>query len=263
MRGAYSAGVLDAWWDAGVRFDAIYGSSAGACTAAFWAAGQPSFRHVWGDALHGGRLIRYRHLLGSGPVFDLEGLIYRIFVEDYGLDVPAIQRSATRLFISATSCRDGSARFFDCHELGVDVLKALHCGAALPFAHPLPVWYGEEPYADGSLASPVPVQAALDAGFDELWILLTRPSGFRKSPLRASWMPRWVYRRYPALAEAVRLQHEVYNEQLALAEALVEQGRARIVQPSPELRIGRLTRDRSRLRAAIAAGQEDGRVSLD
>ncbi len=262
MRGAHSAGVLDAWWTAGVHFDAIYGSSAGACTAAFWASGQPHFRKVWGDALHGGRLIRYRHFLGSGAVFDLQGLIYRIFTEDYGLDVSAIRRSDVQLFISATCCNNGSARLFDSHDPEVDILKALHCGAALPFAHPLPVWYGDEPYADGSLVSPIPVQAALDAGYDDLWIVLTRPEGFTKSAPRSAWMQRWYYRRYPALVEALLQRHRVYNEQLALAESLVEQGRARIVRPAPGTAISRVTRNRGRLQAAIAAGQEDGRLSL-
>lgn len=262
MRGAHSAGVLDAWWQAGVPFDSIYGASAGACTAAFWVAGQPSFRQIWGDALHGDRLIRYRSLFGSVGLFDLQSLIYQIFVEDYGLDVPAIRHSETQLFITATDCRDGSPRFFDSREPGVDILKALHCGAALPFGHPLPVWYGDAPYADGSLSCPIPVQEALDAGCDELWIVLTRPQGYVKAEPRSSWLPRWVYRRYPALIEALKRHHAIYNEQVALAEALEQQGRARIVRPAAGLKISRLTRDRRRLLAAIAAGHEDGRASL-
>jgi len=262
MRGAHSAGVLDAWWTAGVRFDAIYGTSAGACSAAFWAAGQPRFRQVWGDALHGGRLIRYRNALGSGAVFDLQRLIYRIFVQDYGLDVSAIRRSSSRLYISATRCRDGSAHLFDCHDPEVDILEALHCSAALPFAHPLPVWYGDEPYADGSLVSPIPVQAALDAGYDDLWIVLTRPRGYTMSAPRSPWMQRWYYRRFPALAEAILQRYRVYNEQLALAEALEAEGRARIVRPAAGMALSRVTRHRGRLRAAIAAGGEDGRNSL-
>ena len=41
MRGLFTAGVLDAWYQAGVRFDGIIGVSAGAVFGCNYKSGQP------------------------------------------------------------------------------------------------------------------------------------------------------------------------------------------------------------------------------
>lgn len=258
MRGAHTAGALaQLSQDPAMHFDVICASSAGACTAAFWVAGQHHrYERIWGDYLHEDRLIRYRHLIKPGPVMDLPYLLYEVFVEHEPLDTAKILSSPIDFFITATNCRSGRAHYFH-NKQGIDVLKALQASAAMPFAHPLPVWYEGEPFADGGIADSIPLRKAITEGCDEFVILLTRPEGYRKAqPGRLPW-PRWLFRRYPGLAESMLHRHQLYNEQLEAVRELERAGKAVVIRPPADLKISRLTRRRDRILQAIEQGKRD------
>ena len=263
MRGAHTAGALVALSrHPGIHFDVICASSAGACTAAFWVAEQHDrYERIWGNYLHDDRLIRYRHLITSGPVMNLPYLIYEVFVKHEPLDTAKILASPIDFFITATHCHTGNAHYFH-NKQGIDVLNALHAGAAMPFAHPLPVWYGGEPYADGGIADSIPLNKAIAEGCEEFVIVLTRPEGYRKEkPGLLPW-PRWLFRRYPGLADCLLKRHQLYNEQLEQVRALEKSGKALVIRPSADLKISRLTRRRGKILQAIEQGKRDTRKAL-
>lgn len=258
MRGAHSAGVLRELSLANLPdFDIICGSSAGACTVAFWVAKQPHLmEHIWRDYVHAGRLIKYRRLIMPGPILDLEYLLEDVFAKREPLDTSKILSSSTDFFIAATHCLTGKAHYFH-NKDSMNVLKALRAGAAMPLAHPLPFWNHGEPYADGGIASSIPVQKALSEGCDVIWAVLTRPRGYRKKRLSKIPWPRWIYQKYPPLAHALMERHIVYNRQLDLLDELERQGRAFIIRPGTDLPVSRLTRKYRKIHAAIEQGRRD------
>lgn len=263
MRGAHTAGVLmELSRQPGCHFDVICASSAGACTAAFWVAEQHHrYERIWSDYVHDDLLIRYRHLITSRPVMNLPYLIYEVFVKHEPLDTATILASPIDFFITATHCHTGQAHYFH-NKQGIDVLNALHAGAAMPFAHPLPVWYQGEPYADGGIADSIPLRKAIAEGCEEFVIVLTRPLGYRKDkPGLIPW-PRWFFRRYPGLANSLLKRNQLYNKQLREVRELEKSGRALVIRPSADLNISRLTRQREKILRAIEQGQQDTREAL-
>ncbi len=264
IRGSHSAGALAELHENKdvPSFDVICGSSAGACSIAYWVSQQHHIlEKLWSNYLHGGRFIRYRHLLTPRPIMNLDYLIHDVFVHREPLDTQAIIDSPVDFYITATNCHTGKAHYFH-NKDRIDVLEALRASAAMPIAYPLPVWNRGEPYADGGIADSIPIQKALDENCDEIWLVLTQPAGYRKEAVSRWPWPRWIFRRYPALAEAILERHIRYNRQLDFIDELERQGRARVIRPSAELPVSRLTRKHSLILETIAMGRKDAAAFL-
>ncbi len=264
MRGAHSAGVLAELSEHALPpVDVVCSSSAGSCTVAFWIAQQAlRVERIWANYLHGARFIKYHRLFSSRPVMDLDYLVHDVFAKLEPLDIQAIRQSPIDFFVTATHCGTGNVHYFH-NRQNIDLLEILKAGAAMPLVYNLPVWIHGEPYADGGIADSIPVQKALDAGCDELWVVLTQPKGFRKEKIsRLSW-PRWVFRKYPKLAEALLKRHILYNRQLDLVEQLERQGRAIVIRPQEALPVTRFSRNQLNLCTAIAQGRQDASSRME
>src|SRR3990172_5718215 len=121
MRGVYSAGVLEAFSETnagkGLRFDGVVACSAGACVAASYLAGQPRRnRQVYLDFLDGDKLVRFRRLVTGGSVMDIDYLAFEVTLRLCPLDIDALRRSETRLYIGVTDCETGESRYLSKHE---------------------------------------------------------------------------------------------------------------------------------------------------
>ncbi len=258
MRGAHSAGALSELSQhmASTDFDVVCGSSAGSCTAAYWVAEQPElFETIWGDYLHGRRFIQFRRLLLPGPVMNLDYLLDEIFIHEAPLNIKQIATSSIDFFITTTDCHTGKAVYFH-NKKKIPILHALRAGAAMPVAYPVPVAIETGLYADGGIAEPIPYQPALDADCDELWFILTKPKGYRKPQTKQSSWPKWLFRRYPALAQAIIERPQRYNQQMEQIELWELSGRARVIRPSTS-HTSRFTRKQDKIHAAIAQGRLD------
>ena len=262
MRGAHSAGVLEGLSHGKQEFDVVLGSSAGACTVAFWVADQHHmYTRIWGNYLHDDQFIRYRYLVMPGPVMNLDYLLYEVFGRHEPLDIDRIHNSKTDFFITVTHCETGKTHYLH-NKNKIDVLEALLAGAAMPLAYPLPVWYQGQPFADGGIAGSIPVQKAIDEGCDEFIIILTRPQGFRKKRVSPLPWPRYLFRKYPGLVESLRQRHHRYNQQLEHVAQLEHEGKAIVIRPPAELPLSRFMRKRSLIHQAIDQGRRDAAAAL-
>ncbi|TMH11701.1 MAG: patatin-like phospholipase family protein [Betaproteobacteria bacterium] len=176
--GAFTWGVLDGLLDdETLEFSCISGTSAGALNAAVMATGlvaggragaRDAMRAFWHDVSRTGAIFSPLPTAPTGNPFSLENLpgyqwmnsFFRSFspyefnplnlnplreVVQRHVDVHAVQRCATRLFVTATSVHTGEPRVFDAPELSIDVLLASAC---LPFVFQA-VEIDGEPYWDG------------------------------------------------------------------------------------------------------------------
>jgi predicted patatin/cPLA2 family phospholipase len=190
----------------------------------------------------------------------MDYLYHEVFRNIYPLN--NINETSIRFFITVTDCETGRPYYVE-NKPGTDILGALFAGAAMPFGYPLPVKYGERLSADGGITDSVPFQKALDHGASDLWIILTRPKGYRKSSSRlANYLNRWMFRKYPALVQAMARRSEMYNDQLATIEGMEKTGKAIVIRPSPELKLSRLQRNQTKLHQAIDQGYQDAMLVL-
>ncbi|HSA58504.1 MAG TPA: patatin family protein [bacterium] len=262
MRGAHTCGALMALAEKGhAEFDVVAASSAGACTAAYLVSRQfDVFPVIWTQYLHDGRFFDLKRLPTRRSVMDLDFLVHRVFKVLNPLDLEAIRTSPTQFFIVSTDCETGEPKYFDAHT--DPILNALKASAAMPIAYRHPVVVDGRTYIDGGVTDPIPIQKALDAGCDDITVLLTRPEGYRKKIPLVNILPRLYARKYPRLAEAFMRRFEAYNRAVELIESGRLPARLTIIRPQTKLPTTRLTTSLPKIQAAIRRGFEDALQAL-
>lgn len=178
MRGSVSAGMALAVQQLGLldAFDAVYGASAGAITAAWLLSSRPEGLSGWVDPHFARALIRKRNLLRGRPMVDVERLVERVYTREFPLDYASVLSTPIELHPLATDIDTGEAadlypELTDCHALRL----AIRASAALPVLAGRPVKLGGHRYFDAGLAESVPFRQALRDGATHVLVLRSRP----------------------------------------------------------------------------------------
>lgn len=259
MRAAYANGVLAALEDAGERFDAVYGTSAGGALAAWFSAKQARYAIATWSYVSDRRILSYRRwLLGRGPLLDHDTLFGVVYERERPLDVDAIRRAPHPVVVTATEADTGETRYQDLRR--GDVLTWLRATGRLPLAAGDPVVIDGRRWVDGGVTDPIPIARALADGATDVVCVLNRPSGERRP--ESAILQSLIRRRYPALAPFVARHHANHARAVALAERPPPGVRVGIVRPAGDLGLSRLSRDVTRVMAAVRAGEADGRALL-
>ena len=257
MRGVYTSGVLEAFDEAGLRFDSIVACSAGACAGASHLAGQMwCNRRVYLDFLDGKKLVRFGRLLSGGNVMDIDYFIDDVTLRLCPLDLNALRASESRLHITVTDWETGEARYLNNHE--DDLVTAFRATCALPFFYRGEVRYQGRRYIDGGVADPIPVVRALELGATQVVVVLTSPIETRAEKKRRFPGTARLFSSSPAIRRALRERHLRYREAANVLDAPPEGVSIRVVRPTRALPVKRTTTDRELLEQGCELGKQDG-----
>ncbi|MEU9408230.1 patatin-like phospholipase family protein [Streptomyces sp. NPDC048281] len=191
MRGTVSAGMALAVQELGLlaAFDAVYGASAGAISAAWLLSSRPQGLRGWADPRFAKALIRRRNVLRGRPTVDVETLIEEIYTNQFPLDYPSVLAAPIEMHPLATALDSG--RSVDLHGELTDeraLRLALRASAALPVLAGGPVLLGGRLYYDAGLAESIPFRQALRDGATHVLVLRSRPPA-RDRPVRVTPSP--------------------------------------------------------------------------
>lgn len=256
MRAQYASGAMDFFLEAGLRFPYVIGVSAGISNAASYVAGQfERNRRIFTTFAGDPRYFSWRNWLRHGNPFGMD-FIYRELPSHLPFDFAAFAAAPTRFRIGATDCETGRAAYFDKGDAPLE--EALLASSSLPLVGRMARVNGRL-YLDGGISDPIPFRQAAADGSPRRVVVLTRNRGFRKPGPGAAQRAaiRLKYRRFPALAEAVRRQSETYNRALDELEAEESAGRAFVIRPSQPLAVGRYSQDRADLERLYLNGRAD------
>jgi len=265
MRGVYTAGVLEAFSEIdggrGLRFDRVFACSAGACVAASYLAGQPRRnRQVYLDFLDGDKLVRFRRLLSGGNVMDIDYLAFEVTLRLCPLDLDALRRTPTRLYIGVTDCETGASRYLTNHE--DDLITAIRATCSLPFFSRGEVAYQGRRYVDGGVSDPVPVGKAIDLGAKDVVLVLTSAIESRGEKRSALTLFDRLFSGSPAIRRSLGERHLRYRDAARLVASPPPGVRISVIRPSRTLPVSRTTTRRSLLEKGCDLGYEDGRAFL-
>ena len=262
MRGAFTAGVLDCWMERGVRFDDVYGVSAGACQACSYLCRQPGRGiRVWLNYLHDPGFCSVRSLLTTGDLFGAR-MNYDLIPRKLDpLDNDTFLRSGARFTAVVTDVETGAPVYVPIRDM-FDDIQAVRASASLPLISNMVEYHGGR-YLDGGISDAIPVRRAIADGCEKNVAVLTQAPGYVKSPNRAIGAIRLRYARYPRLVEAVARRHVMYNDTLRFIEAQAAAGRLFVLRPDTPPDVGRVERDPEKLRRLHAAGHAAAEKSLD
>lgn len=260
-RAAYSAGVVHALTQAGVRPRAVLGCSSGSINAAFCASGQTgTLVDLWANYVPGDHFISWRRQLTpfGGPGLAVDDMLDRVMIGQGLFDPVAATRGDPDLYVAATDVHTG---------LGVltrpnadNVVDWLRASLALPVGYNRVVQIGGRSFIDGGVAMPVPFDEPISTRCDgPTVVVLTRKINTLK-PAPKLWEKLFIWAIVPRAARAATLrQHELHNAVMTRLNAAVARKEVLLVNPPDEMALTRFTRDASRIRDGIAVGEEVGR----
>ena len=256
MRGLYTAGVLDAFLDAGIEVDGIVSVSAGALFGVNFVSGQR------------GRALRYnkkyishpnymglRSWLRTGNMVNKDFTYYEIPMKLDVFDQEAFAKANIPFYAVATNVETGQPEYFQIDHV-FEQMEILRASSALPLVSKIVEWEGKK-YLDGGLSDSIPVEFARSLGFDKLIVILTRPLGYRKKA-SSGRIYKLLYRKYPNFVKVATKRYQHYNDSLDKIEELEKTHDLFAIRPSKTLEIGRLEKNPDKLEDIYQLGLQDG-----
>ena len=260
MRGLYSAGVLDVFMQNNIPTDAIYGVSAGALFGINFKSKQI------------GRAIRYNlkyaheknymglySLITTGNIMNKEFCFNKLVNELDKFDFETFNNSPIDFFAIVTNVKTGLAEYIKITEARSG-LEALRASGSMPFVSRFVDINGAK-YLDGAISDPIPIQKALDDGYEKIVVVLTRTKDYRK---RKNCTPyNLFYNKYPNFIKTATNQYKIYNKTLDLIMKLENEGKIVVLRPSENLKIARVEKNLKKLEAIYKLGISDCTLNLD
>ncbi|MCC8153088.1 MAG: patatin family protein [Tannerellaceae bacterium] len=255
MRGVFTAGVLDYFVDRNIRFPYTIGVSAGASNSISYASGQRGrSRYSNIDLLKQHNYIGVQHLLRGKGCIDLDYLFYTYPDKYYPFDYESFFNSPERFVIVASNCLTGKADYFEEKKDPERLLAIVRASCSLPVLCPL-AYVDGIPMVDGGVCDAIPVRKAQEEGYKKLVIILTRNKGYRKKD-KDFYLPGFIYKKYPAIREQLKLRYRHYNKILDYIDQLEEKGVATVIRPVKPVVVGRTEKNTERMEEFYQEGYE-------
>jgi predicted patatin/cPLA2 family phospholipase len=161
------------------RFDAAYGSSAGALNALWLISGRAEDGiPTWTDTEFGKDLMSKRRIFGKRPIVDMKTMIEQNYERVSPGLFEAVLAAQTEFHPLATDVATGQA--VDLHDQITDretLILAARATSNLPLIGGPPVPVNGSRYLDAGLSAAIPFQAAIDDGATHLLVLRSRKEG--------------------------------------------------------------------------------------
>ena len=267
MRGLYSAGVLDSLMAAQIPVDEIVAVSAGALFGVNYVSGQIGRAWRYNQRYLGDK--RYMSLsswLKTGNYVNKDFAYYQVPMTLDPFDNERFKASPTRFHAVVTHVASGKAEYALIED-AFDQMEVLRASSALPFVSKM-IQLDASPdltggaYLDGGISDSIPVHYARQLDVDKLIVVLTRPASYRKTT-RSNPLYSIVYRRFPALVQALNQRGYHYNQTLDQIETMEAQGELFVLRPSAHLEVGRFERDIRVLDSLYNLGRQDGQNQIN
>jgi predicted patatin/cPLA2 family phospholipase len=260
MRGLYSAGILDVFMQNNINIDVVYGVSAGALFGLNYKSRQI------GRALRYN--LKYAHeknymglysLITTGNIMNKDFCFKKLVYELDKLDFETYKNTPIDFYAVVTNMHSGEPEYIKIDDAKKD-MEYFRASGSMPFVSK-PVEIDGNLYLDGAMSDAVPFKKALEANYEKIIVILTRPSGYRK---KKSYLPyKLIYGQYPNLVETAKNYHKEYNKTMDLIEKYESENKIIVLRPSKFINVKRVEKDTNKLQAIYDLGVFDCMNKLD
>ncbi len=255
MRGVFTCGVLDYFMDNNIYFPYTIGVSAGACNGLSYISrqrGRAKFSNI--DLLKKYNYIGFWHYIKKRNIMDFDLLFHEFPTHIIPYDYDTYFGSANRFEMVTTNCLTGEANYFEEKTNPERVIEIAKASSSLPIMCPI-AYVDNIPMLDGGIVDSIPIERAMEQGYEKNVVILTRNRGYRKEKKDIK-VPSFVYRKYPAIREALSNRNKLYNYQLELIEKLEDQKLAFVIRPEKTIEVDRIEKNTDKLEALYNEGYE-------
>ncbi|GAF01766.1 patatin-like phospholipase family protein [Saccharicrinis fermentans] len=262
FRGLYTAGILHRFSENNLEFPFIIAVSMGASNATNYLAKQTQRNlDVPYTFVNDKRYMSYARLLTGGALFGIDFIFVDIPKKLIPFDFKTFTESKQKLIYVTTDCCLGKP-YYVLNTSMNESFKALEASTSLPFVSKM-VPLHNRLLLDGGITDPIPVEKAMEEGYEKLVVILTQPKEFRKKAIKAKRLTHMIYKKYPQLAEAILKRHIKYNKQLDLVEQLEAEGKAFVFRPNFTLPVSRTEQKKEKLKETFDIGCRQGDVLMN
>ena len=260
MRCVFTSGVLDAIQERTEnKFDFILSVSAAAgCAMSFMAGQKGRSQKIFINYLSTSQFIDFRRFLKGSHIMDLGYAIREINEKLVPVDMNTFEKSKTKFYTVLTEAETGKAEFIQPDQ--EELTEALIAACNLPYLTRAPIVYRGKKYVDGGVATPIPLQQALEMGAERIVVVMTRPHGFRKdkSPFLVRMMGSF-FNEFSHLKEMIEDDYINYNRDKSFVESFVsDQVELICVEPPQDFPVERLTTRKDLLTQGYSMGVIEG-----
>ena len=262
MRSLYTSGVLDVFMNNNIDIDCTVGVSAGALVGSNYVSNQKGR-----TANININYCKDSKYIGVGAIKNNKGLIgfdylFGEIAKDNPFDEKEFFSTKKRFVTGVTNCITGKTEYFD-KDLK-NTYKLLQASSSMPLVSKI-VEINGKPYLDGAIDCNVPIDWALDQGFEKIVVVLTRNKEYRKQPLsnKMKKIYNFVYKKYPNLLKTMYDRPNKYNETYDEIEKLESENRIFVFRPKNNVDISRLERDQDKLRDLYEEGIDETEKQLE
>ena len=253
MRGVFTSGVLDAFMKHNIYFHYIVAVSAGACNGMSYASRQPRRARISNiDYLARYKYIGIRHLVSQGCIFDRKLLYDKFPNQLLPFDFDEYFKHSESFEMVTTNCLTGQPMYLSDVGNRQRTLDIVRASSSLPFVSKI-VDVDGIPMLDGGIVDSIPVQHAIDMGYTNNVVILTRNKGWRDDG-KDRKVPHFVYKNYPRLRVALSRRHFAYNQQIELVDRLENSGQIKCIRPLRPIEVGRIENDIEKLERLYEEG---------
>lgn len=264
MRGMYTAGVLDTFMLEGIEVDGVIGVSAGAVCGCSYISKQIG-RTIRYNVKYAGdkRYASFESLRKTGDIFNVdfcyEQLPKKLNVFDY--DTFRERSKEIPFYVTCTNLDTGKAEHIRCTDLW-DEMDYMRASASMPLVSNIIEKDGLK-LLDGGTADSIPIKFFESIGYEKNIVVLTRPDGYEKKQDPTIKLMKRMYKDYPNYVRACEDRYKIYNEQVAYIEEREKAGKAIIIRPSRDTKIGRMEKNPDKLKFIYKLGRYDTLKKLD
>lgn len=261
-KGVFTAGILDFFQNHQLYLPYVAAISVGICNAMDYTSRQPGkTRSCMIPAERNVPPIHWCNLYRKGSVIDLD-LVFGEYPNRLDpFDFAAFQNSETTCEFVVTNCRTGMAEYLSERKNKERMLAICRARCSMPYILPMePV--GEESYLDGGISDPLPVDHARLRGYEKVIVILKQRKGFLPHGLCCEpYLIRSMYRKYPALSEALGSRIERYKSRLSYIERLEKAGAIYAIRPE-KVEAKALCMDERKLKRFYMQGYETAETNF-
>lgn len=255
LRGMYTAGVLDTFLKRNMEFETVVGVSAGALNAMSYISKQIGrSAKINLEFCDDPRYIGRKAFIKNKGIIGYDYLFGDISINKVPFDFEAFNNTNQRFVVVATNCEKAETEYFEKSNCD-DLFKATQASSSMPLASATVEIDGQH-YLDGAATTSIPVEWALQQGYEKIVVVLTRDKKYRK-PMASNKIKKLyklAYHKYPELIEKLNTMPERYND---LQERLLElerEGKIFIIRPGKEVSVSRLEKDKNKLQDLYQEG---------
>lgn len=265
MRGVVVGGIVSSLEEHKLLscFDSVHGSSAGACAAAYFAAGQAQVgTSIFYEDINNSTFIDLTRALRARPIMDVHYLTDVVMRETKPLDVASILAQPGFVNIVTTRLDTGQAEVFNTFGTPDCFFRVLKASSMVPLVAGLGVRIDNVVLIDGALTEHIAVASALRAGASHILVGLSRRAG-ETCPMSISL--RYVVEKLLlgiGVGQRIADLYETSNGRVnavldGVARGWIGGARVDMIARSPDASaVGTLTIDEELLRAAAAEGSQ-------